>query len=52
MTSHRPYRKALSREAAVAELVRCAGSQFDPEMVGAFRETLKEEEISNVIGRR
>lgn len=36
MTSDRPYRKALSKNEAIAELKRCAGSQFDPEIVMAF----------------
>lgn len=40
MTSERPYRKALSREQAVAELNRCAGKQFDPELVGVFLKVL------------
>lgn len=30
MTSERPYRKALSTEAAFAEIERCKGTQFDP----------------------
>lgn len=29
MTADRPYRKALPVENAIAELIRCAGSQFD-----------------------
>lgn len=36
MTSDRPYRKALKREIAVAELKRGAGTQFDPKVVEAF----------------
>lgn len=36
MTSDRPYRKALSRAAAVEELQRCSGTQFDSELVDAF----------------
>lgn len=36
MTSDRPYRKALSKREAMAELKRCTGSQFDPEIVMAF----------------
>jgi HD-GYP domain-containing protein (c-di-GMP phosphodiesterase class II) len=33
MTTDRPYRRALSREAAVAELAANAGTQFDPRIV-------------------
>ena len=33
MTSDRPYRAAMSRAEALAELEDCAGSQFDPEVV-------------------
>ncbi|HVP75869.1 MAG TPA: diguanylate cyclase [Gaiellaceae bacterium] len=40
MTSERVYRKPLSEREAIAELERCAGSQFDPEVVGAFCEEL------------
>lgn len=36
MTSDRPYRKAIQHEAAVKEIARCAGSQFDPELVPVF----------------
>ncbi len=37
MTSDRPYRTALTREAAVDEVLRCSGSQFDPAIVDVFR---------------
>ena len=36
MTTTRSYRKAMGTEAAVAELHRCAGTQFDPEVVRAL----------------
>ncbi|MGH7545866.1 MAG: HD-GYP domain-containing protein, partial [Gemmatimonadota bacterium] len=36
MLGDRPYRKGRSPEAAVEELQRCAGTQFDPEVVAAF----------------
>jgi HD domain len=34
--SDRPYRQGQSPEAAFAEILRCAGSQFDPKVVEAF----------------
>lgn len=36
MLSRRTYRDGLTRAEAVFELSRCAGSQFDPDVVGAF----------------
>ncbi len=40
MTHDRPYRKAMSVEAAVEELTSNKGSQFDPEVVDAFLSVL------------
>jgi len=40
MTSDRPYRKAMTRDSAVAELKRFAGVQFDPDLVFHFLEQL------------
>ena len=42
MTSDRPYRKALSRDAAFEELRRGAGTQFDPMVVEAFTRLVAE----------
>src|SRR3954465_4312184 len=36
MTSERPYKAAMTPDAAIAELRRCAGTQFDPAVVAAF----------------
>jgi two-component system cell cycle response regulator len=42
MTSKRPYRIEVARDAALEELRRCAGTQFDPEVVAVFcRESLR-----------
>lgn len=36
MTQDRAYRKAITKEEAVAELLRCSGSQFDERIVQIF----------------
>lgn len=36
MTICRPYRDPISKATAAEELLRCAGSQFDPQVVRAF----------------
>lgn len=36
MTSERSYQQAMSRDDACRELMRCAGRQFDPAVVGVF----------------
>jgi response regulator RpfG family c-di-GMP phosphodiesterase/signal transduction histidine kinase len=38
ITSERPYRKAASHRFAVKEIIRCSGTQFDPEVVEHFLE--------------
>ena len=38
MTSDRAYRKAMDKEDAVAEIIKGAGTQFDPEVVKVFVE--------------
>lgn len=36
MTSDRPYRKAMKKEAALNEILKNSGTQFDPEVVEKF----------------
>ncbi|MHB1153732.1 MAG: HD domain-containing phosphohydrolase [Eubacteriales bacterium] len=38
MTTDRSYRKALSEDVAAAEIKKCSGTQFDPEVVNIFLE--------------
>jgi putative nucleotidyltransferase with HDIG domain len=41
MTTRRPYRDAMSKEAACEEVLACLGSQFNPEAGGAFVEMIR-----------
>ena len=49
MTSPRPYRQAVNRSQALAELHRCAGSQFDPAVVAAVTSVVAEDTMSESI---
>ena len=44
MTSARPYKEAYSWDMARSELLRCSGTQFDPQVVKAFLLVLDEEQ--------
>jgi putative nucleotidyltransferase with HDIG domain len=48
MTADRPYRQGRNTAAAIEELERCAGTQFDPRVVAAFTEVLSELEHEGV----
>jgi putative nucleotidyltransferase with HDIG domain len=49
MTSDRPYRRALTREQALAEIERCAGTQFDPRIAQVFLELFTETEVATAV---
>ncbi len=50
MTSDRAYRRALPHDVAVAEIERCSGTQFDPDVAAVFNEGLdayREEQLAS-----
>lgn len=52
MTAERPYRKGLTLEEAKQELIRFAGSQFDPTVVDAFIKVInREEKVGNTSNK-
>ena len=46
MTKDRSYRPGMTPEAALTELHRCAGSQFDPAVVTAFEAALSVQPVA------
>jgi putative nucleotidyltransferase with HDIG domain len=42
MTSNRPYRDGMPYAKAIAELNRCIGTQFDPDVVAAFLQVIED----------
>lgn len=42
MTRGRPYKKPITKKEAVKELKRCAGTQFDPNLVDKFIDIIRE----------
>ncbi len=45
MTTDRPYRRAMDKQAAIKELERCSGTQFDKKVVEAFIQAYQKGEI-------
>lgn len=43
MTSNRPYRKAMTAEVALAEIIKNSGTQFDPKIVEVFVQIIRSE---------
>jgi HD-GYP domain-containing protein (c-di-GMP phosphodiesterase class II) len=46
MTTNRSYRKALPVEYAAEEIIKNAGTQFDPELASIFADLIKSKEIT------
>jgi len=51
MTSDRPYRMRLTQETCLSEIVRCSGTQFDPEIVEAFLVCVRKSRLSGTSRR-
>ena len=49
MTTDRVYRGRLSHDRAIAELERCAGTQFDPDVVAAFKQEFDQPRLELVV---
>lgn len=47
LTSNRSYRPATHVDAAMQEIARCTGTQFDPQVVNAFRFVIEEASKGN-----
>lgn len=47
MTSHRPWRPALTKEEAVREIKKGAGTQFDPRVVDAFISAIERQGVAS-----
>jgi HD-GYP domain-containing protein (c-di-GMP phosphodiesterase class II) len=45
MCLDRPYRKAMSTDEILDVMIRCSGSQFDPDIVTVFTELMLEENV-------
>ncbi|MEA2299574.1 MAG: hypothetical protein QOE44_109 [Solirubrobacteraceae bacterium] len=50
MTTDRPYRRGRSAAEAMAELERCAGSQFDPRVVATLGDVIRREAAAPATG--
>ncbi|MCX5715596.1 MAG: HD domain-containing protein [Candidatus Omnitrophica bacterium] len=49
ITTIRPYKDKRSADEAIAEITRCSGSQFDPDVVEAFLKAYEKKKFSDVI---
>ena len=52
MVTQRPYKPAVSENEALAEIHRCAGSQFDPLVVDAFSGVIEDRRMEHVVHER
>lgn len=47
-TNERPYKRALSEEEAIKEIIESAGTHLDPKIVVFFAELMKSKEVSQI----
>jgi hypothetical protein len=50
--SDRPYRRGVSATQALDEVRRCAGTQFDPQVVAAFEQVVRDQRLVPAAGGR
>jgi putative two-component system response regulator len=50
ITHHRPYKPALAPADAVAEIIRCRGKHYDPDVVDAFAKISERVGLENIHG--
>jgi len=46
MISDRPYRKAMTHQEALQEIIKCSNTQFDPDLVDVFVKLFDNEDLS------
>jgi HD-GYP domain-containing protein (c-di-GMP phosphodiesterase class II) len=51
MLSDRPYRNALSIDAVRSELLKCSGTQFDPDIIAVVAKKDTLERAERLVGR-
>ena len=51
MITDKPYRKALSIRAAIKEVKKNSGTQFDPQVVGVFCEAVQRKDVRRLLAK-
>ncbi len=49
MTADRPYRKKMSEEYAISEIIKCSGTQFDPKIAKLFVEKVLKSNLKQPV---
>jgi HD-GYP domain-containing protein (c-di-GMP phosphodiesterase class II) len=52
MTSARTYKKPMTPDEAIREIVNCSGTQFDPEIVKVFVKLMSHAVVPSPVGSK